>query len=129
MIVLKVSPDKTVTFTHFYPFDEKYGFGKTKEELLSEGYVFTDDLPQPEEIKNKLAVMKYDEVDGVYYEYVDRSPTQEEELAQIKALNAQLGQELVDFKLDYLSVPCQYHQEYSTWVDTKIEEDKANGSV
>lgn len=38
MIYIRTTDEK-VTFTHYMPFDEKYGLHKTEEELLKDGYL------------------------------------------------------------------------------------------
>lgn len=39
-------------------------------------------LPMPEDQPGKSSVLKYSEVDGLYYEYTDRPPTPEEQADQ-----------------------------------------------
>lgn len=68
MIFITVKND-VVTSQHFMPFDEKYGLGKSKEELLKEGF-FVDTIPLPQEIQGKVAILKYDGT-SLYYEYQD----------------------------------------------------------
>ena len=67
---------------HYMPFDPVHGLGKTREELEAEGGVFVESIPEPENRPGKSAMLKYSEVDGLYYEYVDRSLTTEEQSAQ-----------------------------------------------
>lgn len=90
MIYLKFEQDGTVSTQHFMPFDSINGLGKTKEELESEGGVFVDSVPEPENRPGKAAVLKYSEADGLYYEYVDRPMTQEERLESLQDENADL---------------------------------------
>lgn len=82
MIYLKLNQND-VESVHYMPFDEEYGLGKTKEELESEG-VLVSSIPEPENRQGKSAILKYSKVDGLYYEYVDRPLSPEEELAQLK---------------------------------------------
>jgi hypothetical protein len=90
MIYLKFEQNGTVSTQHFMPFDERYGLGKTREELEAEGGVFVDSVPEPENQPGKAAVLKYSEADGLYYEYVDRPLAQDEEIELLKKQNASL---------------------------------------
>lgn len=90
MIYLKFEQDGTVSTQHFMPFDERYGLGKTREELEAEGGVFVDTVPEPENRPGKSAVLKYSEADGLYYEYIDRPMTQEERVDAMQMENADL---------------------------------------
>lgn len=71
-----------VGFVHNMPFDEVNGLGKTEEELRQIG-ALVDEIPEPEQIEGKIAVMYYNpQTNSVYYEYIDRPLTPEEELRQ-----------------------------------------------
>lgn len=73
-----------VTFQHHKPFDAKDGLGKTEEELLQIG-ALVDEIPEPEQIEGKEAVLYYNpETNTVYYEYIDREPTTEERIALLE---------------------------------------------
>lgn len=74
-----------VMFTHFMPFDEKYGMGKTEEELLKEGYLI-DEIPEPEHQEGKIAEAHYMPEQGYYYEYVDApEPKPQGDVAALQA--------------------------------------------
>lgn len=90
-----------VMFTHFMPFDEKHGMGKTEEELLQEGYLI-DEIPEPEQQEGKIAEPHYTPEKGYYYEYVDAPEPKpetdvaalQEEVKELQAtVNALLGVE------------------------------------
>lgn len=83
MIYIRCSKNSNIVeLVHYKPFDELYGLGKTKEELLQDGF-FVDYIPEPEQIKGKTAVLKANLDDKIlYYEYVDKPLTPEEELKQ-----------------------------------------------
>jgi polyhydroxyalkanoate synthesis regulator phasin len=72
-----------VTAQHFQPFDEKYGYGKTKEELLKTGALI-DEIPDVENKQGKESLLKYNkETNTVYYEYED-IPKSEEDISKEK---------------------------------------------
>lgn len=75
---------------HYMPLDPVHGLGKTKEELESEGGVFVESVPEPENRPGKAPVLKYSEAEGLYYEYVDRPMTQEERVDAMQMENADL---------------------------------------
>jgi len=92
--------DGEVNMTHYMPFDPNNGLGKTREELESEGGIFVDSVPEPENRPGKAHILKYSEEKGLYYEYVNRPLTQEEIAAQqmdylvdldFRLLNIELG--------------------------------------
>ncbi|PIC05481.1 hypothetical protein CS060_04175 [Anoxybacillus flavithermus] len=71
-----------VGFIHCIPFDEEHGLGKTEEELRQIG-ALVEDIPEPEQVEGKTPVMYYNpQTNSVYYEYIDRPLTPEEELRQ-----------------------------------------------
>ena len=71
-----------VGFVHNLPFDEVHGLGKNEEELRQIG-ALVDEIPEPEQLENKIAVMYYNpQTNSVYYEYIDKPLTPEEELRQ-----------------------------------------------
>lgn len=106
-------------------------------EVVENGYVILNNgkpwirqlnhIPYPGETLEESAQNHIDAIIADHERAND--PTLDEELEELKAANAQLGQELVDFKLDYLSVPCQYHQDYASWVDGQLKEDDENGTL
>ncbi|MCM3789407.1 hypothetical protein M3221_13455 [Domibacillus indicus] len=91
--------NREVTMTHFAPFHEEYGLKRTKEELEKTG-IFVESLPEPEQIKGKDPILKYDATKGLYYEYVDRPLSPEEENAQLKAKIEKQEQEMATLSAD-----------------------------
>lgn len=69
MIYIQISENNVIGFQHHKPFDEKFGLGKTQEELLQEG-ILVDSIPEPEQIEGKVPILKYDGT-KLYYEYQD----------------------------------------------------------
>ena len=87
-----------ITFTHFMPFDEQYGMGKTEEELLKEGYLI-DEIPDPEQKEGKTAEAHYTPERGYYYEYIDTPPAPEETgIAELKEKIEKQGKEIEEQK-------------------------------
>ena len=85
-----------VNFIHNMPFDEKYGFGKTEQELLQIG-ALVDSIPGPQQIEGKTAVLYYNaQTNSVYYEYIDKPLSDQGRIAQIEAQNAQMLLVLVE---------------------------------
>lgn len=74
--------DGNIESIHYMPFDSINGLGKTKEELESEGGIFVESVPEPENRPGKSAMLKYSEADGLYYEYTDRPLTPKEQTSQ-----------------------------------------------
>ena len=73
-----------VGFVHNMPFHEQHGMGKTQEELQQIG-ALVDDIPEPEQIEGKNAVLYYNpETNSVYYEYIDRPLTDQERIEQLE---------------------------------------------
>ena len=73
-----------VGFIHHMPFDLRNGMGKTEQELLQIG-ALVDDIPEPEQIEGKNAVLYYNpETNSVYYEYIDRPLTDQERIEQLE---------------------------------------------
>lgn len=96
MIYLKLNGDQ-VEMTHFMPFDKINGLGKTKEQLEGEGGVFVENVPNPENREGKMAILKYNRsIAKVFYEYIDRPFTQDEEIAQLKKQQALMKSALDD---------------------------------
>jgi hypothetical protein len=81
MIFVKVNNENNVVeFVHYHPFDEKYGLGKTVEELQAEG-MLVDSIPEPVAQEGKGHILKYNPSDKTfYYEYFDLPKTVEEQL-------------------------------------------------
>lgn len=83
MIFLKYDETGKVNYTHYMPFHEKHGLGKTKEELEQEG-ILVDSIPKPEQIEGKAPILYCNpETKELWYEYED-IPKTEEELQQEK---------------------------------------------
>lgn len=73
-----------VTFTHFMPFDEIYGLGKTEQELLERG-ALVESEPQKEFHSDKQAMLFYNpQVNELFYEYVDIPLPENERIAQLE---------------------------------------------
>lgn len=89
MIMLFLNEKSEVVTQHHMPFDPIYGLGKTKDELESNGAVFVDSIPEPDNIPGKNGVLKY-ENGQLVYEYVDRQLSQEEKLESMQGENADL---------------------------------------
>lgn len=88
MVYVRINNDGTI-FTHNMPFDLEYGLGKTKDELISDGGIFVEKLPEVENRLGKTPVLKYDGK-NLYYEYMDRELTSEEEIILLKSQNEDL---------------------------------------
>lgn len=84
MIYIKTDEESKVNYTHYMPFDPIHGLGKTEEELLQDGY-FVDAIPEPTEIPGKTHMLKFTIEKNIFYEYVDREPTDQEKIAQLEA--------------------------------------------
>lgn len=70
MPVIKTDSNGTVVWVHNAP-------DLLPEELLVDS-IHVDSIPEPEQIEGKSSTLKYSEIDGLYYEYADIPPTQEE---------------------------------------------------
>ncbi len=78
MIFLKYNETGKVNYTHYMPFHEKYGLGKTKEELEQEG-VLVDSIPESKQIEGKAPILYCNpSTKELWYEYEDIPKTQEE---------------------------------------------------
>ncbi|OAT71865.1 hypothetical protein [Parageobacillus thermoglucosidasius] len=87
-----------VTYIHYMPFDEKYGLGKTQEELEQTGVLIDDIPPAPTEQApiGKLYVLKYDDVSKTLsYVLKDRPLTPQEEMQQRIAIIQQALDDLI----------------------------------
>lgn len=99
MIYIVINRQNNEVLTrHYMPFDEKYGLGKTEEELLQDG-ILVEDIPEPEQISGKTPVLKYNGAE-LYYDYESRPLSLEEqtrqEIESLKAQNAQMLFALVE---------------------------------
>lgn len=100
MIFLKHDETGKVNYTHYMPFHEKHGLGKTREELEQEG-ILVDNIPEPEEIEGKSAILHCNpETKELWYEYEDIPKTEEEQ--QQEVINT-LGQELAMLKIQLIT--------------------------
>lgn len=79
---------KRVIAKYDLPFDPKYGLGKTRDELLKEGYLISD-IPEPTLVVGKEAIMYYNpNNETVYYEYEDIPLTDSQRIEMLeKAFN------------------------------------------
>lgn len=69
-IYIEVGNNNIVTKMHRAPFNPTYGLGMSKEELENNNGFFVDEVPEPEMIVGKRAVMKYNSDTGkIYYDY------------------------------------------------------------
>jgi len=82
-----------VNYVHRKPFDAKDGLGKDPIELEQNG-VLVDILPDLEVLPGKTAILYVDKsTKNVWYEYVDKPLTREEELEQrVDDLTLQVAQ-------------------------------------
>ncbi|KIL72510.1 hypothetical protein [Bacillus badius] len=108
-----------------------YQYQHLNEEMKARGIEIEESsLPQPENIEGKHAKLMYNTETGeFFYKYEDRPLTAEEELAKVRAENEILTESLIDFKTQYMAVPCQNHQDYPVVIDKIIEEAKKDGTV
>ena len=84
-----------VGFIHHMPFDLRNGMGKTEQELLQIG-ALVDDIPEPEQIEGKNAVLYYNpETNSVYYEYIDRPLTDQERIEELEKAILEISMLLV----------------------------------
>lgn len=99
--VQKETYDKArVEYTYYMPFDEEYGLGKTKEELETEGFLFVDEVLEPDEQTGKTPVLYINpETLEQWYEFVDRPLTTEERLDVAESKNGELQQAIADLTM------------------------------
>ncbi|MGO4890278.1 hypothetical protein ACJ2A9_21225 [Anaerobacillus sp. MEB173] len=77
---------------HHMPFHPEYGLNKSKEELEKEGF-FVENIPEPIEQVGKVAILKGDsENKELWYEYEERSLSEQEEVKLLKQENESLKQ-------------------------------------
>jgi tRNA splicing ligase len=73
MIYIEINTNNEVITQHRYPFDEKYGYGKTKEELQQIGFL-VESISEAERIEGKEHILKYDpNTKTLYYEYIENT--------------------------------------------------------
>lgn len=90
MIFIRTEDNKIV-YTHYIPFDETYGLGKTEDELKQDGYL-VDNIPsyEGEVPEGKFPEVRYDG-ESFSWVMVDKPKSREEETQEkISALQTQL---------------------------------------
>lgn len=82
---------KRVENIHYKPFDEKYGLGKTQEELVKEG-ILVEFIPEPIQQEGKEAILYVNiTTKELYYQYVDLPKSEEpQEPGYQKTLSEQI---------------------------------------
>lgn len=83
--------DNRIVYTHYMPFDETYGLGKTEDELKQDGYL-VDAIPnyEGEVPEGKIPEVRYDG-ENFSWVMVDKPKSREEETQEkISALQTQL---------------------------------------
>lgn len=122
MIYITANENNDVVSTNHMPFHEKYGLGKTMEDLEKTGY-FVESIPEPDNMPSKGPILKFNPTTKtIYYDFVDIPKSQEEILqetitalgqtiAEEKIKNMQkddlissLGQELTKVKLEIMQL-------------------------
>lgn len=68
MIYIQTDFNHKIIYIHHFPFDEKCGMGKTKEELLQSGFL-VDEIPQRPSKDGYTTISYYTKEKGFYYEY------------------------------------------------------------
>ncbi|GKV70295.1 hypothetical protein NCCP2716_27930 [Sporosarcina sp. NCCP-2716] len=102
MIYLKHINGK-VAFTHFMPFDEKEGLGKSEEELKKEG-ILVESIPEPEQREGFASILNVNPEDNsLFYTYEEVPMSQEEqykaEIDGLKVSQLQQDEILMDLML------------------------------
>ncbi|MBS4195322.1 hypothetical protein [Lederbergia citri] len=82
MIYFEVNRNNDVTYIHNMPFDEKYGLGKTEQELRKTG-ILVESIPEAEQVTGKVPVLKYDG-ENLYYDYIDAPISEDERFNQLQ---------------------------------------------
>lgn len=72
-IAIKTDAEQKVVVQHFMPFDPVDGLGKTQEELVAEGYVFVESIPDPDPTQG-YGELFYSVEQGLYYKYTEPTP-------------------------------------------------------
>ncbi|WP_207653319.1 hypothetical protein [Clostridium cochlearium] len=93
MIFIKVNNCNQVNYTHYMPFHEKHGLGKTQEQLEQEG-ILVDSIPEPKQIEGKAPILYCNpETKELWYEYEDIPPTPEDlQQEKIQALEQSMAE-------------------------------------
>lgn len=92
MIFIRTEDNKIV-YTHYIPFDETYGLGKTEDELKQDGYL-VDDIPsyEGEVPEGKIPEVRYDG-ESFSWVMVDKPKSREEDLNEtIESLKARIAE-------------------------------------
>lgn len=85
-IYIEVGKDNIVTKAHHHPFDPKYGLNQTREELELTGY-FVSEIPEPQMIVGKRAIMRYNsDTKRIYYTYDNIPLSDKERLNNIESM-------------------------------------------
>ncbi|KIL79606.1 hypothetical protein [Bacillus badius] len=99
------------------------------------GYDFgkSDDFEVGDEFEQTIWVNRVDEIKNVTsHSAIRNNPNAKrllQENAKLKAENEVLTESLIDLKTQYMSVPCQYHQDYSVKIDKVLEGVETDGTV
>ncbi|HGH7177535.1 TPA: hypothetical protein ACJMKJ_005179 [Bacillus wiedmannii] len=101
MIFIKLQADGiNYESINYAPFDAKFGLGKTKEQLQTEG-ILVETLPEPEMKPGKYAVLKYNPNNKEFYYTYEDIPVSEEQ----KELNTMKQQQtLMQSALDEMII-------------------------
>lgn len=102
MIYIKTDSENRVNYTHYIPFDPIHGLGKTEAELLQDGHL-VEIIPEPTEIQGKIHVLKFTVDKGVYYEYIDREPTDREKIVAVENQTAEAMVD-IDFRISNIEL-------------------------
>lgn len=92
MIFIRTEDNKIV-YTHYMPFDETYGLGKTEDELKQDGYL-VDTIPgyEGEVPEGKIPEVRYDG-ENFSWVMVDKPKSREEDLNEtIESLKARIAE-------------------------------------
>lgn len=95
MLYLKTNEDNEVIFFHKQPFHEKYGLGKTEEELKAEGYLidYLKDLPRAED-REGFVSKTFCDGEKFWFTYAESTETPEERyIREMNLLNEKHQQE------------------------------------
>lgn len=86
-IYIEVGKNNIVTKMHRAPFNPTYGLGMSKEELEANNGFFVDEVPEPDMIEGKIAIMKYNaDTKKIYYEYETKPLSNKERIGNIESV-------------------------------------------
>lgn len=99
-IFIKVNTLNEVIEQHYMPFDAKNGKHKTREELLSEGYLIDQNKipPEPHVLSDKRNVLMY-ENDVFSWITEETESDQTKKIKELEEKNLQLETQLTDTQL------------------------------